>query len=248
MFGDDNELGIPALVAKLPGVLGAVQARAAVVAGELAKHATIWDDRECFPQSSMAALSEAGLLGLTVPKRFGGEGLGVAAACVALEELATGCLSSAMLAQLALNGPPRAIDVLGDEEQRARYLPGVAAGTRSFAIAITEPDAGSDALAMATRLEPDGRGFRLHGTKCYITNGANATNVLVFCRLAGTAGPRGIGAVVVDSEQAGFRPPSTQPKMGDGGSVRRVWRSTASGWSRAMCSSPPGPTRSTGPA
>jgi len=212
-----SEASHPPLAPFEEGPIGDLRRRAAAVAAAIAPDAARWDREEAFPEPSWARMRDAGLLGLTVPVAFGGEGLGVVAACAVLEELATACMSSAMVAQLYLNGPPRAIDVLGTDEQRARFLPGAASGERSFAIAISEPDAGSDATSLRTRLEPDGAGFRLHGGKCYITNGVRADTVLVFCRLAGTEGARGIGAVIVEASQDGYADPVTHPKMGGRG-------------------------------
>ncbi|WP_354700899.1 Acryloyl-CoA reductase (NADH) [Paraconexibacter sp. AEG42_29] len=213
-----EDVVIPPLVEDEPDGRGVVRRRARAVALQVAGDAARWDDEERFPESSLDALRAAGLTGLTVPLEHGGEGLGVGDACAVLEELATACVSSAMVAQLYLNGPPRALATLGTAAQRARYLPGAVSGERNFAIAISEPDAGSAATDLQTRLEPDpGGGYRLHGGKCYITGGMRADTVLVFCRLAGTQGSRGIGAVVVERSQPGFSSPHSQPKMGGRG-------------------------------
>ncbi|HYF27873.1 MAG TPA: acyl-CoA dehydrogenase family protein [Baekduia sp.] len=198
--------------------------RAREVAEAVAPDAARWDREEVFPEASLDRLRAAGLTGLTVPQAYGGEGLGVGDACAVLEELARACMSTAMVAQLYLNGPPRAIVVLGTEEQRRRWLPGAVSGERNFAIAITEPAAGSAATELQTRLEPEGDGWRLHGEKCHITGGQRADTVLVFCRLAGTSGPKGIGAVVVERRQAGFSSPATQPKVGGRGVGEAVLR------------------------
>lgn len=208
---------IPALTTPLAPALEAVRERAAEVAAANAADAQRWDDEEVFPEASWVRMRDAGLLGLTVPTAYGGEGLGVLEACIVLEELAVTCMSSAMIAQMYLNGPPRAVLALGTEEQRQRYLPGTATGERYWSIAMSEPQAGSSATELATRLEPDGDGFRLHGGKCYITGGMRADTYLVFCRLAGTSGPKGIGAVIVERGQEGFAEPETQPKMGGRG-------------------------------
>jgi len=116
-----------------------------------------------------------------------------------------------------LNGPPRAILALGSDEQRRRYLPGAVSGERYFAVAISEPQAGSAATELQTRLEPDGDGFRLVGEKCFITGGQRANTFLVFCRAAGSEGSKGIGAVVVERDQDGFSSPHAHPKMGGRG-------------------------------
>lgn len=208
---------IPDLIEIEPGPRGALRLRARAVAALVAGDAARWDAEEVFPEASLDTLRAHGLTGLTVPVRHGGEGLGVAEACIVLEELAGACMSTAMVAQLYLNGPPRAIATLGSEAQRERYLPGAVTGERNFAIAISEPGAGSAATELQSVLEPDGDGFRLSGGKCYITGGMRADTLLVFARRAGTSGSRGIGAVVVERGQDGFSSPSTQPKMGSRG-------------------------------
>lgn len=191
---------------------------------ELAPHAATWDDQEVFPERSYQAMRQAGFVGLTVAEQYGGQGRGVAEACVVLEELARGCLASAMTLQMNVNGPPRVIARFGSDEQRERLLPGAANGSRYFAIAMTEPQAGSDGLALATTLTPDGNGYRLDGEKCHITGGARADTFLVFCRAPGTAGPLGVGAVVVEASAAGFQPPEVEPKMGGRGVPEAVLR------------------------
>lgn len=208
---------IPSLVPELSPELEAIRVRAADVAAANLDDARRWDDEEIFPESSWIRMRDAGLLGLTVPTAYGGEGLGVLEACIVLEELSVTCMSSAMVAQMYLNGPPRAVLALGTEEQRRRYLPGTPTGERYWSIAISEPQAGSSATELQTRIEPDGDGFRLHGEKCYITGGMRANTYLVFCRLAGTSGAKGIGAVIVERGQEGFAEPRTQPKMGGRG-------------------------------
>ncbi|MGB3953247.1 MAG: acyl-CoA dehydrogenase family protein, partial [Solirubrobacterales bacterium] len=211
------ELGIPPLTPALEGDLAELRDRAAAVALANLPDAARWDREEVFAEASWERMRDAGLLGLTVPVEYGGEGRGVLEACIVLEELAATCMSSAMAAQMYLNGPPRAVLALGTEQQRSRFLPGTVSGERYWAIAISEPWAGSSATELETRLEPDGDGFRLHGGKCYITGGMRANTFLIFCRLAGTAGARGIGAVIVETGQDGFAPPRTQPKMGGRG-------------------------------
>ncbi|WP_117000830.1 acyl-CoA dehydrogenase family protein [Desertimonas flava] len=181
---------------------------------ELAPWAAVWDEEERFPDRSYDVLREAGLLGLTVPSEFGGGGLGVIAGCLVVEQLARSCVSSAMIAQAFLNGPWRAVYVLGTPDQHERYLPGVAAGTRHFAIAMSEPGAGSAGTDLRAELRPDGDGFRLYGAKCWVTGGREADTTVVFCRAPGTHGPRGIGAVLVNRGAEGAAEPVVDPKMG----------------------------------
>lgn len=191
---------------------------------ELAPYAARWDENEEFPERSYQKLREHGLVGLTVAEEYGGRGLGVFEACLVLEEVARGCMASAMTLQMNLNGPPRVVARYGTEEQRRTFLPGVADGSRYFAIAMTEPQAGSDGLALQTTLTPDGDGFRLDGVKCHITGGDRADTLLVFCRAPGTTGASGIGAVLVERGMPGFATPEVEPKMGGRGVSEAVLR------------------------
>lgn len=181
---------------------------------ELRPHAREWDENESFPRRSLEVLRDAGLLGVTVPERYGGGGLGILEGCLIVEELARGCVSSAMVAQPFLNGPWRAIHVLGTDDQRERYLPGVAAGTRHFAIAMSEPGAGSSGTDLTAELRDGRGGLTLHGTKSWVTGGREADTTIVFCRAPGTTGPYGIGAVLVGRDTPGATPPEPEPKMG----------------------------------
>lgn len=192
----------------------ALREEARGVAAQLAPDAARWDDEERFPESSLTTMADSGLLGATVPVEHGGGGMGVFEACLVLEELARGCLASAVVAQMFLNGPPRAIATLGTDEQRSRFLPAVARGEAYWAVAMTEPEAGSDGTALSSTLVPDGDGYRLSGRKWAITGGARSEWFLVFCRLAGSVGARGIGAVVVHRDAEGFASPVVEPKMG----------------------------------
>lgn len=204
---------------ELPAELQAVRATARAVAdAELRPWAAHWDETEQFPRRSLDAVREAGLLDATLPVEYGGRGLGPLAGCVIVEELATACLSSAMAAQPFLNGPWRAVYVLGDDEQRSRLLPDVATGHRHYAIAMSEPGAGTAGTDLRAEMRPDGDGYRLHGHKCWITGGREADTMIVFARLPGTVGPYGIGAVVIEglaeARPAGMSAPHVDPKMG----------------------------------
>jgi alkylation response protein AidB-like acyl-CoA dehydrogenase len=203
----------------------ALQDEARRVADAVRPMARRWDEEEIFPEASFDVLRSSGLLDLTVPVEHGGRGRGVFEACLVLEEIAAGCMATALVAQMFFNGPPRAIAALGTDEQRARLLPEVARGERYFAIAMTEPGAGSSGTELTTQLARGADGvLRLNGTKCYITAGDRADTLLVFCRAAGTSGARGIGAVVVESRQPGFDVVDTSPKMGTRGVAEATLR------------------------
>ena len=182
---------------------------------DLAPMAAHWDETGEYPAKSREALAQAGLLAITVPEEFGGAGLGQVEATIVLEELARACVSSAIVAQLALNGPPRGIGHLGSEVLKQRWLPGVATGEITFSIGITEAEAGSAVPKMRAKLEPDGSGYRLSAYKNYSTQGHVADASLVWARF-----PNGeIGAVVVDLTREGVGVAGTHKNMGLHGST-----------------------------
>ncbi|MGH9027868.1 MAG: acyl-CoA dehydrogenase family protein [Acidimicrobiia bacterium] len=181
---------------------------------ELAPRARHWDETEEFPETSWKALRQADLFGITIGERWGGMGMGDVEAAIVLEELARVDVSSAILAQLIFNGPPRAIEHLGTDELRDRWLPLAASGDGLFCIGISETEAGSAVNHMRARLEPDGGGYRLNAYKNYVTGGHKARACLVWCRFPGSEGTKGIGAVVVDLEAPGVTVAGTHVKMG----------------------------------
>ncbi|MHB8220785.1 MAG: acyl-CoA dehydrogenase family protein [Acidimicrobiales bacterium] len=210
----------PAVSAVLPGMeedglRADLRALARGVADrDLAPSAARWDLGEEFPQPSWEALVRADLTGLTIAEEYGGSGLGDVESAVVLEELARADVSSAVLAQLAMNGPPRVIQHLGGAGVRERWLPPVAQGRLFISIGITEPDAGSAVGAMRAQLVADGDGFRLNAYKNYSTGGHRAGACLVWCRFPGSQGSRGIGAVVVDLSAEGVNVVGTHRNMG----------------------------------
>jgi alkylation response protein AidB-like acyl-CoA dehydrogenase len=181
---------------------------------ELAPRARHWDETEEFPQASWDALRRADLFGITIGEAYGGMGLGDVEAAIVLEELARVDVSSAILAQLIYNGPPRAIEHLGNEHLKRRWLPLAATGEALFCIGISETEAGSAVTQMRAQLTPDGEGFRLNAYKNYVTGGHKARACLVWCRFPGSQGAKGIGAVVVDLTSPGVTVTGTHVKMG----------------------------------
>jgi len=182
---------------------------------DIAPHAAHWDETEEFAEASLEALRRAELFSVTIGESYGGMGMGDVEAAIVLEELARVDVSTAILAQLVFNGPPRAIEHLGNEALRRRWLPQAAAG-ELFCIGITEPDAGSAATNMRAHLIPDGDGWRLEAYKNYVTGGHKAVACLVWCRFPGSeAGTgKGIGAVVVDLSKPEVSVAGTHRKMG----------------------------------
>jgi alkylation response protein AidB-like acyl-CoA dehydrogenase len=181
---------------------------------DLLPNARHWDETEEFPQGSWDAIRKADLFGITIDEAYGGMGMGDIEAAIVLEELARVDVSSAILAQLTFNGPPRAIQHLGTDAMKDRWLPLAASGEGLFCIGISETEAGSAVTHMRARLTPDGDGYRLNAYKNYVTGGHKSRCCLVWCRFPGSEGARGIGAVVVDLESEGVTVAGTHVKMG----------------------------------
>lgn len=163
-------------------------------------------DRERTPISleQRRQLGDLGFLGIAYPEKYGGSGAPLAQALAVIEEFGKVCRPAAFQIFEANTGPAQVIHHLGTEEQRQRWLPAVIAGDKTMAVAISEPDAGSAATDMRTTAKPTDGGFVLNGSKRWISNGGEADQYLVYCRLSDAPGAKGIGAVVVDKEAAGF--------------------------------------------
>jgi acyl-CoA dehydrogenase len=150
-------------------------------------------------------LGNQGFLAYTVPKEFGGAREKVQARdlCIVREELARGsALADAMFAMQALGSYP--ITLFGTEEQKQRYLPPVAEGTRIAAFALTEPEAGSDVSGLQTRAERRGKAYCLTGTKRFISNAGIADNYVVFASTAPEKKGQGVSAFIVDAKAPGW--------------------------------------------
>jgi acyl-CoA dehydrogenase len=179
-----------------------VDAFAAKVAPGLVDHHDV--DGSC--RRLVRALAEAGLLRHTVIAPHGGLAptLDVRSLCLARETLAaaSGLADFAFAMQGLGSGP---VSLFGSEEQKKRFLPGVAKGERIAAFALSEPEAGSDPAAMTTTAVTDGNThLRLDGVKTWISNGGIADQYVVFCRTGEAPGARGLSAVMVEAGTPGF--------------------------------------------
>jgi alkylation response protein AidB-like acyl-CoA dehydrogenase len=180
---------------------------------EFRPRAARWDENEEFPEENWKILADQGLCGLTVPEAFGGLGLSDFEGVLVIEEIARACLSTAVLLQLFLNGPPRAVAASGTDEQKQRYLPRVVTGEMLMGIAMSEPDAGSAALDMRARVRKVDGTWRLDAYKNFITAGHHARAYLVVTRFP-EQGERAIGAVLVPRDAAGVSVTKIHEKMG----------------------------------
>ncbi len=172
-----------------------------------------YDHEGIFPWDVVEAMAAADLCGLYIPEQYGGFGGGVFALCLAVEELSKVCGGiSLSMAATALGTFP--LLLFGSEEQKRKYLPGIAAGKTIAAFGLTEANAGSDALGMKSSAVLDGDTYILNGTKQWITNGENAQLYTVFAKTNPAKGARGISAFIVEKGTPGFSFGKHEDKMG----------------------------------
>ena len=178
----------------------------AFVKREVVPNAERWEQERSVDRQTWLAAGKQAIIGLSVPEEYGGGGTDdFRYRCVVAEELAKACATSlssgfGLQDDIAI---PYLVD-LGTPEQKARWLPPMAAGEWIGAIAMTEPGAGSDLQGIRTTATRDGDHWLLNGAKTFITNGINSDLVIVVARTDPDAGSRGISLLVVERDMPGF--------------------------------------------
>ena len=186
---------------------------------EFAPRAAQVDSTEAFPAENIDRLAQLGLMGLPYPEAYGGGGGDYVSYALAVEEIARGCGSTALVyaAHVSLGCGP--IYAFGNEEQKQKWLPRLCSGQGLAAFGLTEPQAGSDAGATRTTAVRDGGDYVLNGSKMWITSGALADVVNCTAKTDPEAGTKGISCFLVEKGTPGFIPGKDEPKMGLKGSV-----------------------------
>jgi alkylation response protein AidB-like acyl-CoA dehydrogenase len=185
---------------------------------EIEPFAAEWDRAHGLPPELLAKLGELGLMGVCVPEAYGGGGTDFLSYILVLEELSRGDAGVGVTVAVHTSACTLPILRFGTDEQRSRFVPPLARGEGIGCFALTEPGAGSDAGAIVTRADPVDGGWRVTGTKQWITNAAFGGTILLFARTDPTTRTaRGVSAFIVDSDQVTVT--RTEEKLGLNSSV-----------------------------
>lgn len=185
---------------------------------EIAPRAAEIDASNEFPMDLWEKMGALGLHGITVSEEDGGVNMGYLAHCIAIEEISRASASVGLSYGAHSNLCVNQINRWGTPTQKAKYLPKLISGEHVGALAMSEPGAGSDVVSMKLRAEKRNDGFVLNGNKMWITNGPDASTLIVYAKSDPNAGPKGITAFLVKRDMVGFSTAQKLDKLGMRGS------------------------------
>jgi alkylation response protein AidB-like acyl-CoA dehydrogenase len=177
-------------------------------------HAALWDEQQHFPREIYTQMAALGLMGMSIPEEYGGSALSRLSGALVYEELARGEMATAVGLSVH-NMVTSSIARFGGEEQRRRWVTGLASGALLGAFSLSEATAGSDAAGLQCRAERLDEGhFRLNGSKMWVTNGGEADIYLLMARTTAGRAAEGISCFVVEKGMPGFTFGKSERKMG----------------------------------
>ncbi|CAM4165898.1 isovaleryl-CoA dehydrogenase [Pseudoalteromonas byunsanensis] len=185
---------------------------------EIAPLAEKTDVENSFPNHMWPQFGDMGLLGITVPEEFGGAGMGYLEHVVAMEEISRASASIGLSYGAHSNLCVNQINRNGNDAQKRKYLPKLISGEHIGALAMSEPNAGSDVVSMKLKAEKKGDKYILNGNKMWITNGPDADVLVIYAKTDLNAGSKGITAFLVEKDFPGFSTAQKLDKLGMRGS------------------------------
>ena len=176
------------------------------------------DEKSKIPRELIDKMAELGFLGIAFPEKYGGSGFGEMGYCIMQDEISRGCSSTATFIGAHHSIGSTGIYLFGTEEQKQKYLVPLASGEKIGAFALTEPEAGSDAVRIRSIAKDAGDHYILNGRKIWITNGSLADIITVLARVEIEGKSYGVGAFIIETEWDGFKVGKIENKMGIKGS------------------------------
>ncbi|MGE6487305.1 acyl-CoA dehydrogenase [Paenisporosarcina sp. NPDC076898] len=171
-----------------------------------------------FPREVLNKMAELGLMGITIPEKYGGSEMDFTSYIIAIHELSKVSAVVGVILSVHTSVGTNPILYFGNEEQKQKYIPKLAAGEYLGAFCLTEPSAGSDVGSMKSKAVKDGDHYKINGSKVFITNGGEADVYIVFASTDASLGSRGVSAFIVDKDTPGLIIGKDEHKMGLHGS------------------------------
>lgn len=185
---------------------------------EIAPKSSEIDRNHRFPAEIVKQLGEMGLMGMMVPEEWGGAGMDCASYAMCMEEVSAACASTGVIMSVNNSLVCYPLQTFGNDDQKKRFLTPLARGEKLGCFALSEPGHGSDPGGLTTTATKVPGGYKIHGSKNFITNGKEADYAIVFANVDRSLGHKGITAFIVDTKLPGYQVAKLEDKLGITGS------------------------------